>query len=60
MQVRLYDINTWKEGVDYGIFFDADGFAEGLVNGAVVEPFLKPSDVDILPKRLTHIRWFER
>lgn len=53
----LYDISTFREAVDYDVFRDIDGYGEALENGVLVDPFVKPSDIDVLPKSITHIRW---
>ena len=59
MQSRLYDIDTWKEGVEHGVFADLDGYGEGLDSLLnVVDPFIKPSDIDVLRRQIRHIRWF--
>ena len=59
MTSRLYDITTWREAVDHGVFFDIDGYGEGLdalLN--VIDAFIKPSDIDVLGNNVRHIRWF--
>ncbi len=59
MLARLYDITTWKEGVEHGIFCDPDGYGEGLdVLFNKIDPYVKPSDIDVLSKNIRHIRWY--
>lgn len=56
---RLYDIDSWKEGVEYGVFCDPDGYGVGLdLLFNVVDAFVKPSDIDVLRKNVRHIRWY--
>lgn len=58
MQAKIYDLNTFREAVDHGVFYDTDGFGEGLINGYVVDDYVLPSDIDVLRRDIEHIRWF--
>lgn len=58
MQARIYDLNTFREGVEHGVFYDVDGFGEGLIAGHVVDDYIVPSDIDVIRNDIEHIRWF--
>jgi hypothetical protein len=57
---RVYDLATWREAVEHGVYFDMDGYGVAFANGILVDEYVKPSDIDILSPDITHIQWYSR
>lgn len=58
-KAKIYDVKTFIEGVEHGVFFDADGFGEGVTrHGIVVDQYILPSDIDVLSREIDYVRWF--
>ena len=57
----VYTVEEFKRNVNSGAFIDYDGFGYPVKdNLADPEIWIKPSQINLIPKDATHIVWYNR